>query len=85
MFSCNANQLRIVVLLLNRARRVVEDSIGVRFTQCALQQWLFRDFGPRQEGGRKICLFFGDEIIDWRLLKEKLLLIFLTLAGKVTS
>ena len=69
MFSCDANQLRIVVLLLNRARRVIEDAIGVGFTQCALQQRLFRDFGTRQEGGRKICLFLGDEIIDRRLLE----------------
>jgi len=69
MFSCDANQLRIVVLLLNRARRVIEDAIGVGFTQCALQQWLFRDFGTRRRRPKNLSFFFGDEIIDRRLLR----------------
>ena len=72
MFSRDANQLRIVVLLLDRGGRIIKDTVGVRFAQCALQQWFFRDFRFRQKGGGKICLSFGDEIIDRRFLKGKL-------------
>lgn len=58
MLICDPNQLRIVVLLLQRGRRIIKDTIGVGFTQCPLQQRFFRDFGLRQKGRGKICLSF---------------------------
>ena len=73
MLVRDANQLRVLVLLLNGRSGVVEDPIRVRFTKGSFEQGLLWMLGLGQEGGGEVGLSFpGSEIVDGRLLKEEI-------------